>query len=395
MSERKETPKPRRQLPAIPVPILTTPTPEPQLIETPVPSTNFYSATPATSTFSNTPPPLPARPQSLIGSSHTSIISDPSFREPELVAEDKPLTWVDQSAGGWSAEPTATGWGEGGQAWEDWTAGDQNWGRDWSQKVDIDGRDEAEEANWWVKDHPARPGYGILPTNVENWLHDPDHTLYSVSAFAPDRKPRSRPSGEPTPTPSIPPPTDDEIRMAVPHPNAYYCRRDNAWVLLCWKSSSVDPPLAKTYRGPPLPDLERRRRTSSCVGDGSQPFGQINRTHHFHMYKKAVDASKLTPPFYRNEWNPRTAKQRRRQGQVFHGSNPSVSSFVDEEIEEGELLDLYVCCQCSLYCVVSDPIPGVLPVKIIEDLTQQKTVTPQVGKSPHVSAVIAWETVLM
>ena len=105
----------------------------------------------------------------------------------------------------------------------------------------------------------------------------------------------------------LPPPIaqrlEDEIRTAVPHPNAYYCPKDNAWVILSWKSSSVTPPLAHSFVNSQnaLPDRARRRLTGSCIEE-DQPFGKTNKTHHFHKYEKAVDSHKLTPPFRQDEW---------------------------------------------------------------------------------------------
>jgi ubiquitin carboxyl-terminal hydrolase 25/28 len=127
----------------------------------------------------------------------------------------------------------------------------------------------------------------------------------------------------------------------------------------------------------------------------------MNKTHHFHLYKRAIDASKLNPPFRCNDWDQKkkSTKQRRRKGVLFEGNNASGTSLGGEEgevnEEEGELLDLFVCCQCSLYCVASEIIPGIVPVNHFEDLTNEKTQAPQVGKSPEVSVSVAWETVLM
>ena len=430
MSDRKENTKPRRQLPAIPIATPDTLRTLHSVAEIPVAPSNFYSASPSVSTFpTNNPPPLPARPQSIIGSSYTTYVTDPSFREPELVSEEKNslpdqhlLNWVDQSTTPWPANEPA--WGEAQPQWgqDEWANAEPSWSgsctRDWGvtvsvQRVDIDGRDEDEEANWWdrsIREKQNRPGHGMLPTLLETLLHDPDHSLYHVTATPPDLKPshRHRTSQPPadglpqsTQQPTLIPPSAEEVRTAIPHPNAYYCRRHNGWVLLLWKSSSVEPPLAKSYFGPPLPDQARRRKTTSCIGEGAQPFGQMNKTHHFHLYKRAIDASKLNPPFRCNDWDhqKRCTKQRRRKGVLFEGSNASGTSLGGEEgevtEEEGELLDLFVCCQCSLYCVASEIIPGIIPVNLFEDLTNEKTQAPQVGKSPEVSVSVAWETVLM
>jgi ubiquitin carboxyl-terminal hydrolase 25/28 len=62
--------------------------------------------------------------------------------------------------------------------------------------------------------------------------------------------------------------------------------------------------------------------------------------------------------------------------------------------DDGDLLDLWVCCQCSLYCVVSDVIPGVIPLKFSEEFTQNRHDNPVIGKNGEESVVIGWETFL-
>jgi ubiquitin carboxyl-terminal hydrolase 25/28 len=72
-------------------------------------------------------------------------------------------------------------------------------------------------------------------------------------------------------------------------------------------------------------------------------------------------------------------------------TSPSLT--VDDSHEpEGELLDLYVCCQCSLYCVVSDVIPGVIPQRTFEAFVKERLDHSQVGKTPQMSLAIALET---
>lgn len=67
---------------------------------------------------------------------------------------------------------------------------------------------------------------------------------------------------------------------------------------------------------------------------------------------------------------------------------------VDREESEGYLLDLYVCCQCSFYVIASDVIPGVIPVKLIEDLVKNKIENPPPDKSGELAALITLETIL-
>lgn len=412
--EHKDSLKPRRQLPAIPVP---NPHPDQQLAlptvaETPVAAATFYSTSNAVTARQQQPPPLPARRQNP-GSSFTNYQQiEGEYREPELVQDDQAPPTSQNVSGTWSTSPEiSTAWGANRPEWEQTTDvwhdawngehnnGDyQAWGEFTVQKVNIDGRVEEEELNWWdssVRQTNNRPGPGILPTLLENYLHNAEHTLFSVSASPPDVKPKHRsPESHPSTSQStLNPPSPDEVRRSVPHPNAYYCRKHHGWVLLLWKTSAIDPPLSKSYDGPPLPDITNRLRSHSCVAENPQSAAQVNKTHHFHYYKAAVDASKITTPFRRAEWehNSRT-KSRRRQAVVVDHSNLSGA---DDSCQPGrELLDLYVCCQCSLYCVVSDVIPGVIPQKTFEAFIKEKQ-NPVVGKSPVTSLAVALDTILL
>ncbi|PIL31016.1 hypothetical protein GSI_05709 [Ganoderma sinense ZZ0214-1] len=286
-----------------------------------------------------------------LGSATTSYIppESTSFRQPELVEEEpipkhtatwdpESTTWGGEPSDGWGNLDTLGPWGDPPVV---------------SVKVAIDGRDDYEETHWYDPDVRAiytRPGTGVLPPLLADMLHDPDHALYSVSTQV-----------HPTlVSPAAPfTPTADEVRTAIPHPNAYFCREHNGWVLLLWKASTVLPPLVKEPETP-VPDQSRRKRTNSCVGDGEQIFGQANLTHHWHRYEKAVDATKLNPPYAHGEL----------------------------------LLDLYLCCQCSMYCLVSDVIPGVIPVSLVNEFTLDKIGHPAIDKTPKATAVSGWETVL-
>jgi len=460
--ENKDTPKPRRPLP-IPNVIPAQRPNTPVAGTSPVASTSFYAGTQA--------PPLPMRPKN-VGSSHTAAYMEspppaygpglfsnsPGYREPELIAED-PITENDRVSTlmpqevdmnrDWSREmgPTpydpdtwqntpAPIWGT--QGYDSWSAGGGGSGFDamdyqspvYSAKsVTIDGRNLDEEASWWdasVREINNRPGPGILPPVLANELHNPDHSLFSVSVTSPNLhstlprssiEPQRKPSSSaPTHTPSSsqssstpppPPPTDDDVRTAVPHPNAYYCPKDNGWVLLSWKSSSVAPPLARSFRSTahrPLPDQNRRKRTGSCIGDDEQPFGQTNKTHHFHKYAKAVDAHKLTPPFRQDDWETlENVKAKRRAGTIIMEgidlekmkAQERDRMQEDEAEEEGKLLDLYVCCQCSFYCVASGVISGVIPRKFWEEFVRDRKSSPPPGKTGELAVVLALETLIM
>ncbi|KAF8259478.1 hypothetical protein EI94DRAFT_1834394 [Lactarius quietus] len=180
------------------------------------------------------------------------------------------------------------------------------------------------------------------------------------------------------------------------------CRKHNGWVLLIWKSSSMHPPLANSFKGF-LPDHSRRRSTNSCVSDGEQALGPANVTHHFHAYERAVDARRLTHPFNASEWEHEERSKLRHRRMTLRGDDPTTATAelvqaaveVEREDDEGDLLDLYVCCQCSFYVIASHVIPGVISVKLLEDLVKNKVENPPLDKSGELAALIALEMILM
>jgi ubiquitin carboxyl-terminal hydrolase 25/28 len=279
-----------------------------------------------------------------------------------------------------------------------------------ANNVIINGRNLDEEASWWdasVREINNRPGPGILPPVLADELHDPDHSLFSVSFMSPNLHSPLPSSSAPTHTPSSSQlsytPTDDDVRTAIPHPNAYYCPTENGWVLVSWKSSSVAPPLARSFQSTahhPLPDQNRRKRTGSCIGDDEQPFGQTNKTHHFHKYAKAVDAHKLTPPFRQDDWETlENVKVKRKPGSIVIDLEKMKAQEGDkmqenEAEEEGKLLDLYVCCQCSFYCVASGVISGVIPRKFWEEFVRDRKGSPPPGKTGELAVVLALEILI-
>ncbi|KAI0045879.1 cysteine proteinase [Auriscalpium vulgare] len=398
---------------------------------TPVAPASFYG------TQAQNPPPLPDRPSGALGSASTNFLMMPPnqepynpefspFREPELIPDDEQMEEIPKLTAEADTAPRPFSYDSTPSTMDDvttsWPAGDVNdpwsssygpsystemWGTSTTvRRVDIDGRSEHEEKNWWdpwERERNPRPGPGILPPLLVDRLHDPEHSLFSVTATPPEVKPLAPPPPDVSP---VNPPTAEEVRTAIPHPNAYYCRKHNGWVLLIWKASSVAPPLARSFQEAhphaSLPSQTRRKRTHSCIADGTQSFGPTNRTHHFHVYERAVDARRVSPPFRRSEWEPAEQEKQRNKRTTLgpDESGPSVQladamEEVQEEEEEGDLLDLYVCCQCSFYALASpDVIPGVLPVKYIEELVKDKTENPIVGKTGEATALTALETIL-
>ena len=422
--ENSDQQKARRPLP-IPgaSPSQRPPTPVP--VSTPVAPASFYAP------VQQKPPPLPTRKPA--GSSSTTYVpsdpppyggadsgESPSFRLPEpikptvnrIAEDDEGLpALITQEETEWTTGEYKSGWETENQSywptsnWENWGA---NNGKSSTSSLvrsliccttdfTIDGRVPNEETNWWnpsERDRYRRPGPGFLPPILAEELHDPNHSLFSVHVSPSPNQPSHHAS------PELPRPSEEEIRTAIPHPHAYYCPRDNGWVVLIWKSSSMPPPIANSFKQSsksPLPDQDRRKKTANCLGEDDQPFGRFNKTHHFHKYSKAIDSLKLTPPFRVDEWHAvenLERKRSRRPGGGPESDHAMEGDRLDETEEEGRLLDLFICCQCSLYCVASPVIPGVIPRRHLDEFVRDKRTNPAVGKTPEHSVIQGVETIL-
>lgn len=418
--ENKESPRPRRPLP-VPGAPKSSPAQRPNTpIDESIPASSFYAPSVQASQS------LSDRPKN-VGSSKTNAYfltpdSHPKdYREPEAVPTQDDETGslpalTTPNEIGWTAEEWSRGSDLNG--WTNTnvtTEWDNNYGGGgyFTERsvgsVPITGRQMHEEKNWWDPDVRAankRPGPGMLPPVLLEQLHDTEHSLFSVSVSSPDTPPPRQPSenpNAPSPTPSasstplyVAPPTDDEVRMSVPHPNAYYCPRENGWVILSWKTSLIPPPLARSFEDsdhPPLPNQGWRKQTVNCV---EAEGGPSNKTHHFHKYQKAIDALKLTPPLRIDDWDAEMMTAKRQLGII--DSHEEVTLELQDGqpvVNEGKLLDLYVCCQCSLYCVASDLIPGVIPRKYLDAFVRDKRSSPPPGKSGEQAVVTALETIML
>jgi ubiquitin carboxyl-terminal hydrolase 25/28 len=272
----------------------------------------------------------------------------------------------------------------------------------------------------------------MLAPLLADELHNPHHSLFSVHISSTPQPPPSNPpstarpdqSGSFASTPPQPPhsalpvsttsslsteypayyPSEEEVRSALPHPNAYFCPKENGWVILSWKNSTVPPPFAASFTPPPhchIPDQTRRKRVTNCLTDDS-PYGPRNKTHHFHRYEKAVDSHKLTPPYMEDPWVTQDALKSKRRGKTIVNNMDKLRADEEEESgsessgdSEGMLMDLYMCCQCGLYCTVSPLIPGVIQRKYLDELYRDKKQNPTVGKSGEVTVSVAIETFLV
>lgn len=463
INDNKDTSTPRR---ALPNPSASAQGNASALNDTPVAPTSFYSSNrppplPSRPTGTSAAGPGSASTRYQPPASPPPYLRDGTpFREPELVS-DEPISDDDEAMPALISQDMShpqQRWYEGSTPWPDsttswatpsprsWDINDLGWGstyhdpNDWtmgsiSKKVPIDGTDEEEEKNWWnaaVRAKHGRPGPGVLPPMLEELLH-PEHSLFSVKVTAPDftrpeaisgssrghspsasidrsRSLQSMMSTSLQPSSSSQPvsvPSADDLNNAVPHPNAYYCRRHNGWVILQWKQSTRLPPLVKSFKERqhhPLPDAARRKMKHSCI-DSEPSYGEEgNKTHHFHVYEKAVDAHKLIPAFRRRPWEMvDKVKQKRRRMTTLNMDDLNMDTSGDlkmaeetlvDEDTEGDLLDLYVCCQCSLHCVASGVIPGVIPLKFVEEFNRSKLENPCIDKNGQESVVIGWETLL-
>nr|GAT59850.1 predicted protein [Mycena chlorophos] len=374
-----------------------------------VSSVSTYSSAsgPASSAASTSsqPPALPNRPPNLkLGSSHTTVLKEPEslpsyhqtisnpFREPELVQDagddDMPeLISTEQD-----------GWGNG----QNWYSNPFSTWQD-TDFVKIDGRNYYEEDRWYEPGrYNDRPGRGILPPVLADELHSPEHSLYEVIFPTTDIQPGSTHSA--ASTPNVPDaPTGPEIRASIPHPDAYYCPKDHGWVIMSWGHSEMldlNAILASSFQSSDHPPLPRPpvRNPANCVDATG------NVTHHYHKYARAVDGRFLDVPLNHDKWDtPETMKQKRRVGTVepeqldLDKISAEEEDKMDvDEVEEGPLFDLYLCCQCSFYLVrSSDIIPAVIHRSLWEDLIKDKKANPQPGKNPERSVALAVETLLM
>jgi ubiquitin carboxyl-terminal hydrolase 25/28 len=299
---------------------------------------------------------------------------------PALISDDG---WQVNTKSQWDNN----GWGTN----QDWDENTESWYSSVvlaSDKVTITNRDKDEEKNWWdqtVIMKAARPGAGFTAPLLSDRLHEGDHTLFSVSVSQPNIPPIPAVSSQDAPArppglhnPQWTPPTDDEVRMAIPHPNAFYCRAENSWVLMFWNASSVLPPFTDEFlksAHPLLPNASLRNSQVSCLDSGDK---KKNFTHHFHLYEKAVDSSRLPIPYISDNWNEH---------------QKSDNDMDIAESPKGELLDVFICCQCQFYCMASSTIPGVISKEDLNAFVADRS-QPPVGKSSEESIIDAFGTLI-
>lgn len=314
-------------------------------------------------------PPLPAPATALapapIPKASESMMSidnelDPDM--PDLVDENENIQPT-ASGSGWASqhrETSVTGWNQSGRwpyeqlsnnATSNW-AGAENY--DWSgysQGQDVLVRD------WWDAEERAkhpRPGPGLLPLAAYEKLHNDDHSLLKIRIITPnDEDVADSKIGTSVPfQDGLVIPSVTELQSAIPHPAAVYCRNENGWVILEIRANKPLPKLNRLAAGAILPDEDRRQRNTTC---------KAPETHHFHQYNGAADGSVLDVPYSPAEW----------------------------AVKHSDSMNVFVCCRCTTYAVVSaETIPGVIPVAIIDAYTKERADYPQTGKTPQ--DMVAW-----
>jgi hypothetical protein len=137
----------------------------------------------------------------------------------------------------------------------------------------------------WLKQTGPYPGPGMLPSRVEELIHDPDHTLFSLKFDDPPPLPQPETqssSSSQVPQPSQYIPTKEELTSGIPHPHALYCKGHNGWVILYAGPIAQIPPLTSEFApdGKPYPPpLDPSKRGDiSCLSDRSS-----EHTHHYHL----------------------------------------------------------------------------------------------------------------
>ncbi|QRV94703.1 ubiquitin carboxyl-terminal hydrolase [Ceratobasidium sp. AG-Ba] len=423
-------------------------------------------------------------------SSLTAGARSTEYRPPEAVPipESDTEGWGDSTKlGGWGEPkgniPWMTPWEikpEDGKNWESDTRSQDGWGTLGVLGTDDAWKDDSDK--WWDKDLPSnkkKPGPGMIAPRVIEAIHDSDHILYEVvitgnpttepsnplspkssitatgalnsprtlapaafptspvtpvdpigamapasSADAPDAT--TQPTSETPDEPHVPP-TQEELRDAIPHPSALFCRRHYGWVIMSatvasatashlgthWCSAPDKRPLFDKLPDPAL----RKDKDCSEASPETVPYPTTNwsskpeyRMHHFHMYKNVVAGSGLYPPLKRplSAVSPRPVIPTTSDGDVEMES----ASQVQETQEAGndvapqaswewapveEHLDLYVCCQCKTQVICSPAggvIPCTIPSQVMESYIADRGSQPKPNQTKEQSVLSSLEMLL-
>ena len=276
-----------------------------------------------------------------------------------------------------------------------------------------------EGDKWWsATELFARkpPGEGLLPVLAAEEVHTSDHELLKIDVTPPDIR-----TAELAEVPAdFKPPTADEVRAAIPHQNAYFCRQCNGWMII--QRSKLSQPPVELDRGgldtllgrvPALAvRLPRRKELVGGIPECSKRVDETwnhrpKQTHHFHRYHGVVSAARLNPPFLRPSWEYKAAPMPPLVQELDAQSLPEprvtflawkypsikVTPPPTDHGCDVDWLDIYMCCECPVNIMATrSPIPGVVPRRLLDDLIRER-MSVGAGKQP-LYVVLALETIL-
>lgn len=274
-----------------------------------------------------------------------------------------------------------------------------------------------EGDKWWSATelyarHP--PGEGLLPVLAAEEVHTSDHELLKIDVTPPDIR-----AADTADAPAdFKPPTAEEVRAAIPHQNAYFCRQCNGWMII-QRSKLLHPPAELDHGGldallgrAPVYSvrLPQRKELVGGIPECSKRVDETwnhrpKQTHHFHRYHGAVSAAKLNPPFLRPPWEYKAAPMPPLVQELDARSLPEprvsflawkypsikVTSPPTDHGCDVDWLDIYMCCECSVNIIATrSPIPAVVPRRLLDDLIRERM---SVGKQP-LYVILALETII-
>lgn len=274
-----------------------------------------------------------------------------------------------------------------------------------------------ESDKWWSATElytRKPPGEGLLPVLAAEEVHTSDHELLKIHVALPDIR-----AAEPDEaTADFKPPTAEEIRAAIPHQNAYFCRKCNGWMII-QRSKLSQPPVELDHGGldtllgrAPVYSvrLPRRRELVGGVPECSKRVDETwnhrpTQTHHFHRYHGVVSAARLNPPFLRPPWEYKAAPMpplvQELDTQSLQDPRTTFLAWKWPSIKvtlpptdhgcDVDWLDIYMCCECPVNIMATrSPIPGIVPRRLLDDLIRERL---SMGKQP-LFVILALETII-
>lgn len=338
--------------------------------------------------------------------------------------------------------------------------------------TDEPSRDDSERC-WGpgVRHGDREPEPGVRALHAVKMMHDSNHALYEVSIsgepiVSPSTAPSPKPSvaapgaldpstrasltaswatapstvggeapataAEPAPGTAVShvPPTPEELRDAIPHSSALYCRQHHGWVIFAVTAASAtachisaywcaDP--EEKYLLDSLPDTTPRAskpcsdntdtdRNTAKFGWNCQAPPE-KKMHHLHKYPNAVVGSGGYATLRQEVLSPTggphiIALPKSGEGADTELGTQGTQSEVqdDNNFRSGwerasllQHLDLYLCCQCRTQVLCSPAgsvIPGIIPSSALERYIHERTSNPNAGQSNEQSAFASLELML-